>query len=55
MDLYIYLIKVNLDMHVFADATLLSDANIRNTVVGLPQKSLISQSNGVFIGQRDGG
>ena len=40
---FIYLITANLNMHVFADATLLSDANMRNAVVGWPKKSLISQ------------
>ena len=40
---FIYLITANLNMHGFADATLLSDANMRNTFVGWPKKLLISQ------------
>ena len=40
---FIYLIIVNLNMHAFADATLLSTTNMRNAIVGWPKKSLISQ------------
>ena len=39
----IYLITANLNMHVFADTTLLSDANMRNAVVDWPKKLLINQ------------
>ena len=40
---FIYLIRANLDIHVFADATLLSNTNMRNADVGWPKKSFFSQ------------
>ena len=43
---FIYQITANSNMLVFVDATLLSDANMRNRFVGLPKKSFISQWKG---------
>ena len=40
---FIYLITSNLNMHVFADATLLSNTEMRNAVVGWLKKLLFSQ------------
>ena len=52
---FIYLIRANLNIHAIADATLLSNTNMRNTDVGWPKKLFSANENARLIGQRDGG
>ena len=52
---FIYLIRANLNIHVFADATLLSNTNMRNADVGWPKNRFSANENARLIGQRDGG